>query len=138
MVAFDRWDPLGRRVTPMLAVYATTTVVMTVAAGTQCAWYRVNGSFGRRTIAARTQDLILDTILAVTSSYTTVPVLLLDCTEQPNPQIGLKWECDPSPFGGSSWVPVAMLGCYRAPPWVCSKEGGEAVCRTYSPWPRGP
>ena len=39
MVAFDLWDHLGRRVTPMLAVYATTTVVVTVAAGTRCAWY---------------------------------------------------------------------------------------------------
>ena len=39
MVAFDPWDHLGRRVTPMLAVYATTTVVVTVAAGTRCAWY---------------------------------------------------------------------------------------------------
>ena len=50
----------------------------------------VNGSFGCRTIAARTLDLILDTILAVTKSYSTVPVLLWDCTGQPNPQIGLK------------------------------------------------
>ena len=66
MVAFDLWDHLGRRVTPMLAVYATATVV----------W--VNGSFGCRTIAARTRDLILDTILAVTNSYSTVPVLLWD------------------------------------------------------------
>ena len=31
-----------------------------------------------------------------------------------------------------SWVPAAMLGCYRAPPRVRSKEGGEAVPRT--PW----
>ena len=36
----------------------------------------VSGSFGCRTIAARTQYLILDTILAVTNSYSTVPVLL--------------------------------------------------------------
>ena len=35
MVAFDLWDHLGRRVTPMLAVYATATVVVTVAAGTR-------------------------------------------------------------------------------------------------------
>ena len=34
MVALDLWDHLGRRVTPMLAVYATATVVVTVAAGT--------------------------------------------------------------------------------------------------------
>ena len=36
------------------------------------------------------------------------------------------------PFRGWSWVPAAMLRCYRAPPRVCSKEGGEAVPRT--PW----
>ena len=39
MVAFDLSDHLGRRVAPLLAVYATATVVVTVAAGTQCAWY---------------------------------------------------------------------------------------------------
>ena len=38
MVAFDLWDHLGRRVAPMLAVYATATVVVTVAAGNRCAW----------------------------------------------------------------------------------------------------
>ena len=70
MVAFDLWDHLGRRVTPMLAVYATATVVVTVAAGTR--------------------DLILDTIPLITDNYSTVPVLLWDCTGQPNPQIGLK------------------------------------------------
>ena len=66
MVASDLWGHLGRRGTPMLAVYATATVVVTVAAGTRCAWY---GSTG-----ARTRDLILDTILAVTDNYSTVPV----------------------------------------------------------------
>ena len=93
----------------------------------------VNGFFGCRTIAARTRDLILDTILEVTNNYNTVPVLLLYCNGQPYPQISLKWECDPPPFRGWSWVPAAMLGCYRAPPRVCSKEGGEAVPRTYGP-----
>ena len=43
MVAFDPWDHLGRRVTPMLAVYATATVVVTVAAGTRCALYGLTG-----------------------------------------------------------------------------------------------
>ena len=43
MVAFDLWDHLGRRVTPMLAVYATATVVVTVAGGTRCAWYGLTG-----------------------------------------------------------------------------------------------
>ena len=39
MVASDLWDHLGRRVAPMLAVYATATVV----AGTRCAWYGLTG-----------------------------------------------------------------------------------------------
>ena len=43
VVAFDLWDHLGRRVTPMLAVYATATVAVTVAAGTRCAWYGLTG-----------------------------------------------------------------------------------------------
>ena len=38
----------------------------------------VHGSFGCRTIADRTRDLILDTVLAITNSYSTVPVLLWD------------------------------------------------------------
>ena len=96
----------------------------------------VNRSFGCRTIATRTWHLILDTILVVTNNYSTVPVLLLHCNVQPNPRIGLKGECDP-PFRGWSWVPAAMLGCCRALPRVCSKEGAEAVPRTYGPWPRG-
>ena len=37
MVASDLWDHLSRRVTPMLAVYATATVVVTVGGGTRCA-----------------------------------------------------------------------------------------------------
>ena len=43
VVVFDLWDHLGRRVTPMLAVYATATVVVTIAAGTRCAWYGLTG-----------------------------------------------------------------------------------------------
>ena len=43
MVALDLWGQLGRCVTPMLAVYATATVVVTVAAGIRCAWYGLTG-----------------------------------------------------------------------------------------------
>ena len=43
---------------------------------------------------------MLGTILAVTSNYSTVPVLLLDCNGQPNPQISLEWDCDPPPLQG--------------------------------------
>ena len=89
MVALDLWDHLGRRVTPMLAVYATATVVVTVAAGTGCAWCELTGPLDADN-CRQTRDLILDTILAVTNSYSTVPVLLWDYTGQPNPQIGLK------------------------------------------------
>ena len=37
MVALDLWDHLSRRAKPMLAVYTTATVAVTVAAGTRCA-----------------------------------------------------------------------------------------------------
>ena len=43
MVAFDLLDHLGRRVAPLLAVYATATEVVTVAAGIRCAWYGLTG-----------------------------------------------------------------------------------------------
>ena len=43
MVAFDLWDHLGPSVAPMLPVYATATVVVTVAASTRCAWYGLRG-----------------------------------------------------------------------------------------------
>ena len=97
----------------------------------------VNGSFGCRTIAARTRDLILDTILAVTNGYSTIPVLLWDLGSLTCKSAGSEDVTPPPPCRGWSWVPAAMLGCYRAPPRVCSKEGGEAVPRTYGPWPGG-
>ena len=55
----------SRPVGPMLALYANATVVLTLAAG--LVW--VNGSFGCRTIAARTRDLILHMLPAFTSIY---------------------------------------------------------------------
>ena len=58
MVAFDLWDHLVLRVTPMLAVYATVPVVVTVAAGTRCAWYRLTGPLDADN---RRQDPGLDT-----------------------------------------------------------------------------
>ena len=78
MVALDLLDLLGRRVTPMLAVYATATVVVTCSSRHPVRLVWVNGSFGCRTIAARTRDLILDTVLPVTNSYSSVPILLWD------------------------------------------------------------
>ena len=43
MVAFDLWDHLSLRVALISAVYATATVVVTVAAGTRCTWYGLTG-----------------------------------------------------------------------------------------------
>ena len=99
----------------------------------------VNGSFGCRTIAARTRDLILDTILEVTRPYSNIPVL-------PWVDVGNLAKDQPE-VCGTTTPPQGMvrgypppqgmvLGtrchawCYRAPPRVCSKEGGEAVPRT--------
>ena len=91
----------------------------------------VNGSLGCRTIAARTRDLILDTILAVTDNYSTVPVLPLDRNGQPYPPISLKWDCDPPPPSGDGpGYPLPCLSVIAPPPRVCSKEGGEAVPTT--------
>ena len=43
MVALGPWDHLGRRVTPILAVYPTDTVVVTASGGSLCAWYGLTG-----------------------------------------------------------------------------------------------
>ena len=60
-----------------------------------CSWHSVrlvwvNGSFGCQTIAARTRDLILDIILAVTGTYCTIPVLPWDYHGQANPKSILR------------------------------------------------
>ena len=43
MVALDPWDHLVRCVAPMLAVYATVIVVVTVTAGSRFALYGLTG-----------------------------------------------------------------------------------------------
>ena len=83
VVAFDLWDHLGRRV-----CHCHCGSDRSSRHPVRLVW--VNGSFGCRTIAARTRDLILDTILAVTNSYSIIPVLPWHRDGQPNPQIGLK------------------------------------------------
>ena len=97
----------------------------------------VNGSFGCRTIAARTRDLILDTILAVTNNYSTVPVLPLDCNGQPNPPISLKWDCDPppSPSGDGPGYPLPCLSVIEPPPGFALRRG---VKRYPEPMAHGP
>ena len=83
----------------------------------------VNGSFGCRTFAARTRDLILDTIhvlQAFTASYY-IPIPLWDTYLTVT-----YWSEDvtpPPPFRKWSWVPAAMRGCYRAPPGFALRRG---------------
>ena len=96
----------------------------------------VNGSFRCRTIAARTRNLILDTILAITNSYSTVPVLLWDCTGQPNPQISLKSGCDtPPPSGDGPGYPLPYLGVIEPPRGFALRRG---VKRYPEPMAHGP
>ena len=84
----------------------------------------VNGSFGCRTIAARTRDLILDTI-HVLRAYTASYLSYCD---------SLEWGCDtPPPFQEVVLGTRCHAWVLSSPPRVCSKEGGEAVPRT--PWP---
>ena len=77
MVAFDQCNHLGSRVTPMLAVYATATVVVTVAAGTRCAWYGLTGPLDADN---RRQDPGLNTgyYTCTTDIYSTITVLPWD------------------------------------------------------------
>ena len=109
--------------------------------GDRCSWHPVrlvwvNGSFGCRTIAARTPDLILDTILAVTSNYSTVPILPWGCDGRPNPRIGLKWECDPPPPSGNGpGYPLPCLGVIEPPPGFALRRG---VKRYPEPMAHGP
>ena len=83
----------------------------------------VNGSFGCRTIAARTRDLILDTMHVLRAlqhhTYLTVTHWREDVTPPSFQEVVLGTRCH-------AWV-------LSSPPRVCSKEGGEAVPRT--PWP---
>ena len=82
--------------------------------------------------------MIPNTVLAVTSTYSTIPVLLWDFRGQPNPDTSLKCECDPPPPPGNvPGYPLPCVGDIEPPPRVCSKVGGEAVRRNCGPWPGG-
>ena len=103
----------------------------------------VNGSFGCRTIAARTRDLILDTVLAVTNSYSTIPVLPWNdvgnlAQDQPEvcgtttPPKGMVQRYPPPsgdgpeippPLRGWSWVPAAMLVLSSPPQGFALRRG---------------
>ena len=77
----------------------------------------VNGSFGCRTIAARTRDLILDTIhvlRAFTASYLSYCVILLS---EP------KGGCDPPPSGDGPGYPLPCMGIIEPPPGFALRRG---------------
>ena len=95
-----------------------------------------DGSLSGRTIAARTRDLILHTVPASQSSYRPYlsviaeyhPFLgnvydfcgILESCGKPDPGVCLRRE---TPSQRLSWVPAAMLGCNRAPPWFVLRNG---------------
>ena len=81
----------------------------------------VNGSFGCRTIAARTRDLILDTILEVTRPYSTIPVLLWSL--EPNLRISLNEDVTPPPSGYGPGYPLPCLGVIEPPPRFALRRG---------------
>ena len=103
MDRFGRFRPVGP---PRLSCEASVGRVCHCHCGGDCGsrhsvrlvWD--NGSFGCQIIAARTRDVIPKTVLAVTSTYSTIPVLLWDCRGQPNPNTSQKCECDPAPIQG--------------------------------------
>ena len=75
-VALDPWDHRGRRVTPMLAMCATPTVVMTVAPDTQCARYGLTCS---SEASNRRQDPELNTSY-ITGIYIHLQVIIVSIT----------------------------------------------------------
>ena len=120
---------------PVLAVCATATVVVTVAAGNPVRLVWVSGSLGCRTIAARSRDLILHTIPAFASIYRSnllgfkgfhlfwghfyqICGILVSCRD-PDPSVCLRRETSPSGPG----YPLPHLDVIELP-MVCSREGG--------------
>ena len=103
----------------------------------------VNGSFGCRTIAVRTRDLILDTILEVTRPYSAIPVL--PCMDvgnlaQDQPEVcgtttpPRGWSGDtpppsgdspeiPPPSGDGPGYPLPCLGVIEPPPGFALRRG---------------
>ena len=109
--------------------------------GDRCSWHPVrlvwvNGSFGCRTMAARTRDLILHTLPAFTSVYWSHLSVLkeshqllgnyyrllgkLQSCGDPDPSVGLRRTAPPLRL---SWIPAAMLGCDRAASWFALRRG---------------
>ena len=74
----------------------------------------VNGSFGCRTIAARTRDLILDTILEVTRPYSTIPVL-------PWIDVGNLAQDQPEVCGTTTPPPQRMVRGYPPPQGIVQR-----------------
>ena len=95
----------------------------------------VNGSFGCRTIAARTRDLILDTILAVTNSYSTLPVLLWDFGSLTCKSAWSEDVTPPPPSGDGPGYPLPCLGFIEPPPGFALRRG---VKRYPEPMAHGP
>ena len=82
----------------------------------------VNGSFGCRTIAARTRDLILDNVPLITNTYSIIPVLLcvgMDSLTQNQPEV----RYDTPPSGDGPGYPLPCLGVIEPPPGFALRRG---------------
>ena len=146
VVALDPWDHLGRRVAPMLAVYATATVVVTVAAGTQCAWYGLTGPLdakkwtpgpgngycirywfldlftGHTCQFLRNFIVVWGIITISVANWGHVEILTQVSARGGNPS-SLRL----------SLVPAAMLGCDRGPPWSALRRGVKRYPGAHGP-----
>ena len=113
MVAFDLWDHLGRRVSPMLAVYATAIVVLTVAAGTRCAWYGLTGP--------------LDAEQSPPGPGIRYWILYLklrkDTSPYPYQNQPEAWSVTPPPSGDGPGYALPCLSVIEPPPWFALRRG---------------
>ena len=83
----------------------------------------VNGSFGCRTIDARTRESILDTILAVTNSYSNVPVILGIGLGSLTRKSARSEDVTPPPSGDGPGYPLPCLGVIEPPPGFALRRG---------------
>ena len=82
----------------------------------------VNGSFGCRRIAARTRDLILDTVPLITNIYSIIPLLLcvgMGSLTQNQPEV--RYGTPPS--GDGPGFPLPCVGVIEPPPGFALRRG---------------
>ena len=115
---------LNCRVTPMLALYAIANVVVTVAAGTRCAWYGLTGPLNADQLLPGPgvwYFILYQVSLSVTGSYQAVPGFSRDYLPFCSNSGVMGESCtkyapeEEKPPQRLFWVPAAMLGCDSTP-----------------------